>query len=592
MQTLALVSLSPQDNRALKEESVIRGLSRRVLLPALLALLPATAWGQTQTIIHDCDSGPVSTLGGWQMPGVTPISGDSTCGPGGIIFLWASYEAYYQWLRQTPIMGDVTIEAQVMLLDRDGGSDDAFSLLLHWSGSTDPTVCCEPVHADSGLRLLFSLARNRAEVYEETNGVIGPLLQTLPFSLPIDTMRSIKVGYRGNILDLTVDSALVGTVTVPATPPSLFGFDARGISLRLEPILLTFGCVNDVDCDGITDGADNCPTTPGADQTDTDHDGQGNLCDADDDNDGIADATDVCPLVPDPQQADFDQDHVGDACDVCPSDPTNDPDGDHICGQSDNCPNDSNAGQENRDTDTQGDACDLNDGVIQVSWPTQTRMTWQRETGLGSFNVYKRNLADLRATGVYVLDPASFPGPLDERICNIPGDMTQSEPLNFGEGIAYFVSGTANGVDMGLGADSAGQVRANDYPCGVCRAFQRVMHRPDGPTTPQNRLIVSQAEWCSFRPSACSSPPVNFNTHAALVVAMGSVPNTCFDTHITCIRDGPPTSYEVIVEYDSELPGPTCECFQVFIEPFDVVAIPHPVTRATFQGTDRTLPCP
>ena len=570
-----------------------RRLSLRALLPAFLALVPATAWGQTQTIVHDCDSGAISTLGGWQTPGASPPSGDSTCGPGGVIYMLASYDAYFAWVRQTPIMGDVTIEVPVTALERDGADTDAFSLLLHWDGSTDPSACCEPVHATSGLRLLFSLARDRAEIYEETNGATGPLLQTIPVSLPIGTPRSLKVGYRGNLLDLTVDGALAGTVQVPATPPSLFGFDARGTGLRLEPIVLTFGCVNDVDCDGITDGADNCPTTPGADQTDTDHDGQGDLCDADDDNDGIADADDDCPLVANPGQQDADQDQVGDACDVCPADPTNDADNDRICGQSDNCPNVGNAGQEDMDSDSQGDACDLDDGDLFVSWPTQTRMTWQRETGLSSFNVYKRSLADLRATGIYVVDPDGQPGPLDARICNIAGDMTDSEPLNFGDGIAYFVSGNANGVDMGLGEDSEGQVRLNDYPCDTCRQFTRVRHGHDGPATPMNRLIVSQAQWCAVMPSQCSSPPVDFIFHTVLLVAMGGVPNSCFDTHITCVR-GPSQqpSSAVDVDYDSEQPGQGCDCLQVFIEPYDVVSIPQGVTSATFFGTDRTLLCP
>ena len=572
-----------------------RRLSRWVLLPALLALLPTTAWAQTQTIVHDCDSGPISTLGGWQTPGASPSSGDSACGPGGVIYLLASYDAYFAWVRQTPIMGDVTIEMPAMVLDRDGGDSDGFSLLLHWGGSNDPSVCCEPVHASSGLRLLFSLARGRTEVYEETNGATGPLLQTLPFAATVGMQQAIKVGYRGNVLDLTVDGALVGTVQVPATPPSLFGFDARGITLRLEPMTLTIGCVNDVDCDGITDGLDNCPTTPGADQTDTDHDGQGNLCDADDDNDGIADTSDVCPLVSDPGQQDSDQDQVGNACDSCPSDPTNDADGDRICGLSDNCPSYANPGQEDRDSDGQGDACDLNDGVIQISWPTQTRMTWQREFGFGSFNLYKRNIADLRATGVYVLDPDSQPGPLDQRICNKPDDMTDSEPLNFGEGIAYFVSGTANGVDTGLGQNSSGQERFNGYPCAVCRPFTRALHGYDGPATPTNMLIVSQAQWCAVMPSRCSTPPVNFITHVALLVGMGSVPNSCYDTHITCVRDAAPfPSSDVNVDYDSEhvIANPGCGCLMIIIEPFDVVAIPQGVSRASFFGTQRNIPCP
>ena len=64
---------------------------------------------------------------------------------------------------------------------------------------------------------------------------------------------------------------------------------------------------NDQDGDGICAGTsftapktganDNCPTTPNADQLDTDLDGTGNACDLDDDNDGVPDASDCAPLA-------------------------------------------------------------------------------------------------------------------------------------------------------------------------------------------------------------------------------------------------------------------------------------------------------
>src|SRR5262245_31984007 len=301
-----------------------RRLFRRLLLPALLAgLVPASAWAQTQVITYDCGSaGGVSEHGGWQAPGGGPASGDSACDTDGSFFLFATHDAYFQWLRTTPAMGDVTVETTITLADIDGTEDDAFSLLLHWDGSTDPSVCCEPAHADSGLRVLFSLARNRMEVYQETAGASSGPLATLPFTLPFDTPRAIKVGYRGTTLDLTVDGALVGEVTVPSTPASLFAFDARHALVGFAPIVLTIGCGADADCDGIGDAADNCPTNANADQADLDHDGQGNACDPDDDGDGTPDATDVCPLLPNPQQTDTDLDGFGDLCDVCPTDPT------------------------------------------------------------------------------------------------------------------------------------------------------------------------------------------------------------------------------------------------------------------------------
>jgi hypothetical protein len=79
----------------------------------------------------------------------------------------------------------------------------------------------------------------------------------------------------------------------------------------------------DSDGDGAPDHTDNCPSTPNADQLDTDGDGAGNVCDADDDGDGVSDAADNCPLVSNPAQADFDNDGIGDSCDPQTGPPSN-----------------------------------------------------------------------------------------------------------------------------------------------------------------------------------------------------------------------------------------------------------------------------
>ncbi len=60
--------------------------------------------------------------------------------------------------------------------------------------------------------------------------------------------------------------------------------------------------VHDADNDGVTDAADNCPTTPNANQ-------------ADQDRDGIGDACDNCISIANTDQRDRDRDGRGDACD-------------------------------------------------------------------------------------------------------------------------------------------------------------------------------------------------------------------------------------------------------------------------------------
>ena len=77
----------------------------------------------------------------------------------------------------------------------------------------------------------------------------------------------------------------------------------------------------DLDDDGIDNTHDNCLMDANPDQTDTDGDGEGDVCDDtpngtdDDDSDGVFNVVDNCPVVYNPDQADADGDGIGDVCD-------------------------------------------------------------------------------------------------------------------------------------------------------------------------------------------------------------------------------------------------------------------------------------
>jgi len=140
--------------------------------------------------------------------------------------------------------------------------------------------------------------------------------------------------------------------------------------------------VSDRDDDGIADSDDNCSDTENTDQTDTDDDERGDVCDSDIDGDGVPNEEDNCPKAANSEQKDLDGDGEGDACDRdrdgdgvsdgadnCPtlrnpelrtsgSDGScKDSDGDGVADVADNCPETANSEQKDSDDDGTGDAC-------------------------------------------------------------------------------------------------------------------------------------------------------------------------------------------------------------------------------------------
>ena len=126
---------------------------------------------------------------------------------------------------------------------------------------------------------------------------------------------------------------------------------------------------------GMLGGNDNCATTANTNQTDTDTDGTGDVCDAciDTDGDGFHDkgyqepnyptptcSEDNCQNSANPEQQDLDADSIGDVCDNCTDvdlDGYGNPGFPNLCFL-DNCPIVANADQSDIDSDLVGNVCD------------------------------------------------------------------------------------------------------------------------------------------------------------------------------------------------------------------------------------------
>jgi hypothetical protein len=141
-----------------------------------------------------------------------------------------------------------------------------------------------------------------------------------------------------------------------------------------------------------------------------------------------------------------------------------DSDGDGVHNACDNCPAVANPDQGDSNHDLVGDICDLNDGIIMVTMQDQDTVAWQLENGFESFNIYRGDLAVLKATGIYTQDPAEVP--LAAQGCEfLEASVVDDVVPPLGQGVFYLLTGTHNGVESTLGTNSAGVTRPNTNPC-------------------------------------------------------------------------------------------------------------------------------
>ncbi|MFC1475174.1 M28 family peptidase, partial [Candidatus Zixiibacteriota bacterium] len=170
---------------------------------------------------------------------------------------------------------------------------------------------------DYFLRLTNDNGIDRLVVYADDNGGNGPWYEIVKH----DKNRGLNwTNHKITYADLIAKDVYPGPnmqlmfAASDGDPASIVeaGIDAFEVA--------SFECTvtsDDIDNDGISNVLDNCPNVYNPDQSDTDTDGYGDVCDPDVDNDLIANDIDNCPTDYNPLQEDTDSDGDGDICDGC-----------------------------------------------------------------------------------------------------------------------------------------------------------------------------------------------------------------------------------------------------------------------------------
>ena len=235
--------------------------------------------------------------------------------------------------------------------------------------------------------------------------------------------------------------------------------------------------------DGIPEDEDNCPDDYNPEQTDSDGDCIGDLCDE-------------FPEIYDPTQLDSDSDGVSDVCDA-------DDDNDSVLDANDNCPLVANTSQEDGDTDSIGDACD---NCLEVPNPDQED-TYPPPSGNGIGDACDCECDFDCNGGVDATDVTLFLNDFGRRIFNNP--CTNASPCN---GDAN-CNGNVDAFDVTMFLQDFGRSYFNN-PCPAC--------------------VVE--DWCNYQSTyliddIAGDGGKNFPMPQSITVNIGSI--ACVDLYLT-----------------------------------------------------------
>ena len=202
-------------------------------------------------------------------------------------YIWAAFTGGYGFAAgPTPPSGGALTNCQA-----DGATESvSMRIVGEDSGLPDPPTAISASPIDGGASVSFTPgSANDSAITNYEYGTFNGLDWSFTALNPADTTSPITISGLTNGVSVTMRLRAVNAN----------GAGAHSSSFTFTP------AVSDTDGDGVSDGADNCPSVANAGQADFDSDGAGDPCDTDDDDDGVPDASDNCPLVANGNQSDL-----------------------------------------------------------------------------------------------------------------------------------------------------------------------------------------------------------------------------------------------------------------------------------------------
>jgi len=135
---------------------------------------------------------------------------------------------------------------------------------------------------------------------------------------------------------------------------------------------------------------------------------------------------------------------------------------------------------------------------------------------------------------------------------------------------------------------------------GFCDVHHQVLvsQNNSGISQSMTWLIDNQADYCaawdmiyanSFPPPPCNTNNIDFTQETAILVALGTRSNGCYNVNVACVHEFTPNA--VGVGYVETQPGPGCLCTSVITTPVQLIKVPNTYSRARYLKINRQLQC-